>query len=584
MLPSLRRFIAIYRGYHRPFGVSQLLQAIASIFTLLVPLMLQKLLDDGLMVGDRDTTIQSVIWMAVFSCLAAGFSIANSWYAVQFSEHTAHAVRMYLYRKIQSFSFGNLDQFPTSDLLVNMTSDVNLIKTAVQSVILLLAQTPILFLGSLYLIYTNSPNLVWIMWAVVIVTALVLYLALRQIGVLFETRQAKLDDVNSVLQEDLSGIRVVKAFVQEDYEMRRYDRANEAFRKASLRPMQIATYLQPTLFVIINLATAAALWFGGNPTNPNAASVGQILAFSQYLATVLVPLVALAIVMPQMSAAEASATRMFRVMDAVPLVPDPDNSLDWSVAKAQGQIVFENVSFQYPAKDGQPPTPVLKNINLTIEPGQTVAFLGATGSGKSTLVNLIPRFYDATSGRIMIDGIDVRDMPLQDLYHIVAIVLQESVLFSGQVRDNICYGKPDATEEEMIAAAVAADAHSFVSAIPEGYDATVARRGTNFSGGQRQRLSIARALTSEPKIVILDDSTSALDMETEARVQDAIEQLMAGATTIFVAQRISTVIAADQIFLMEAGEIVASGTHEQLVQTSPLYQIICESQLGGVPA
>lgn len=584
MLPSLRRFIAIYKGYHRPFWVSQLLQAIASIFTLLVPLMLQKLLDDGLMVGDRDTTIQSVIWMVVFSCLAAGFSIANSWYAVQFGEHTAHAVRMYLYRKIQTFSFGNLDQFPTSDLLVNMTSDVNLIKTAVQSVILLLAQTPILFLGSLYLIYTNSPNLVWIMWAVVIVTALVLYLALRQIGVLFETRQAKLDDVNSVLQEDLSGIRVVKAFVQEDYEMRRYDRANEAFRKASLRPMQIATYLQPTLFVIINLATAAALWFGGNPTNPNAASVGQILAFSQYLATVLVPLVALAVVMPQMSAAEASATRMFKVMDAVPLVPDPDNSLDWSVAKAQGRIVFENVSFQYPAKDGQPPTPVLKNINLTIEPGQTVAFLGATGSGKSTLVNLIPRFYDVTSGRIMIDGIDVRDMPLQDLYQIVAIALQESVLFSGQVRDNICYGKPDATEEEMIAAAVAADAHSFVSAIPEGYDATVARRGTNFSGGQRQRLSIARALATEPKIVILDDSTSALDMETEARVQDAIEQLMTGATTIFVAQRISTVIAADQIFLMEAGEIVASGTHEQLIQTSPLYQIICESQLGGVPA
>jgi ABC-type multidrug transport system fused ATPase/permease subunit len=294
MLPNLRRFITIYRGYERPFWVAQLLQGISSIFTLLIPLMTQKLLDEGLLVGDRDATMASVLWMVLFALLASIFSIANSWYAVQFGERTGHAVRLFLYRKIQTFSFGNLDQFSTSGLLVRMTSDVNTIKTVVQLVVLLLAQAPIMLVGTLVLVYRNSPSLAWILWAVVGTTLVVLGLCLGQIGSLFKVRQAKLDDVNTVLQEDLSGIRVVKAFVQEDYEVRRYDRANQAFRNASLQPMRIAAFVQPTLFVIVNLATAAVLWFGGNPASPNAASVGEILAFSQYLATVLIPLVSLA--------------------------------------------------------------------------------------------------------------------------------------------------------------------------------------------------------------------------------------------------------------------------------------------------
>jgi ATP-binding cassette subfamily B protein len=372
--------------------------------------------------------------------------------------------------------------------------------------------------------------------------------------------------------------------VQGEYETKRYDRANRDFRQASLRPMQYSMFIQPTLFLIIQLATAAILWFGGRAAIGGTVTVGEILAFSQYLATILVPLVMLAIITPQVTAAEASAERMFAVMDAVSAIPNPPRPLGLSPASAKGRIVFENVSFRYPSQDGEPPTPVLRNINLTIEPGQTVAFLGATGAGKSTLVNLIPRFYDVTRGRITIDGVDVRDIDLADLHQIVSIALQESVLFSGTIRENVCYGRPDASEDEMIASATAADAHGFVMNIPEGYDAAVARRGANFSGGQRQRLSISRALTVTPTILILDDSTSALDMATEARVQDAIKDLMEYTTTLFVAQRISTVITADNIFLMEAGEIIAAGTHEQLLRTSPLYQEICQSQLGGVPA
>lgn len=584
MLPNLQRFITIYRGYERPFWVSQGLLAIATLFTLLIPLMTQQLIDQGLLPGDRNATVQSVLWMVFFAVLSAIFTIATAWYAVNFAEHTAHAVRMRLYRKVQTFSFANLDQFPTSDLMVRMTSDVNVIKASVQQVILSLAQAPVMFIGALVLIYLNSPSLMWILLVVLPIVLIVLIFFVNRMGKLFKVQQTKLDTVNHVLQEDLSGVRVVKAFVQSDYENRRYDRANQEFRKAALRPMQYAAFLQPTLYLIINLATAAVLWFGGVSLSQGRVTVGEILAFTQYLATVLVPLIVLAVIVPQLTAAEASAARMFEVMDAMPDVPDPTQPSGLDLATAQGRILFEDVSFGYPTPAGQPRTEVLKHINLTIEPGQTVAFLGATGSGKSTLVNLIPRFYDVTGGRITIDGMNIRDIPIEILHQLVGVALQESILFSGKVRENICYGRPDATDDEMIEAAGAADAHEFVSRIPEGYDAPVARRGTNFSGGQRQRLSIARAVTVKPKILILDDSTSALDMATEARVQASLERLMGDTTILYVAQRISTAITADTIFLLEAGEIIAQGNHEQLLQSSPLYQEIYTSQLGGVPA
>ncbi|MEO1145511.1 MAG: ABC transporter ATP-binding protein [Cyanobacteria bacterium J06638_22] len=583
VLPNIRRFIQIYRGYERPFWVSQGLLAIAALFTLLIPLMTQSLIDDGILVGDRDATVQAVLWMILFAVLSAIFTIANAYYAVQFAEHTAHAVRMRLYRKIQTFTFGNLDQFPTSDLMVRMTSDVTAIKAAVQQVILYLAQAPVMFVGALVLIYINSPSLMWILLLVIPAVVAILAFFLLKISPLFDVRQMRLDAVNSVLQENLAGVRVVKAFVQSEYENRRYDRANQAFRTASLRPMQYIALLQPSFFLIINLATAIVLWVGGVAANQGAVSVGEILAFTQYLATILVPLIVLAVITPQVTAAEASAERMFEVLDTQPNLADPPTPVALDPTTAQGRIVFENVSFSYPAQDGQPTTPVLHNINLTIEPGQTAAFLGATGSGKSTLVNLIPRFYDVTTGRILIDGVDVQQLSAATLHQVVGIALQEAVLFSGTVRENIGYGHPEADHDWVVATAKAADAHGFVNAIPEGYEAAVARRGSNFSGGQRQRLSIARALAVQPKILILDDSTSALDMATEARVQDAVQDLMATTTKLYVAQRISTVITADRIFLLEAGEIVASGTHEDLLKTSPLYQEIYQSQLGGVP-
>lgn len=583
MLPNLRRFLAIYRGYEHHFFISQILLGIAALFTLFIPMLSQYLVDEGLIAGDRTAVFRTVLWMVVFAAVSAVFTMANAWYAVGFSEHTAHVVRLYLYKKIQTFSFGNFDRFPTSNLLGMMVSDVNAIKEAVLQVVTSLVQAPVMVLGAIVLVYRSTPSLVWILWIALALMLIALGVFINKMSHLFEVQQGKMDAVNNVLQEDLSGIRVVKAFVQEQYETRRYDRANQEFRKASLKPVQYAALLQPMLYLVVNLGTVAVFWFGGLGNLAGEITAGQIFAFAQYLGTILIPLVTLANILPQVTAAEASAERMFKVMDEITDVQNSAHPQSAHPEVPQGRIVFEQVSFRYPNQSAQS-EPVLKDINLTIEPGQTVAFLGATGAGKSTLVNLIPRFYDVTQGRITIDGIDVREMDLEQLHALCGIALQESVLFSGKVRDNLCYGNPDTPEDDMIAAAKAADAHSFVSAIPEGYDAAVARRGTNFSGGQRQRLAIARSLTTKPKILILDDSTSALDMSTEARVQDAIQDLVGSTTTIFVAQRISTVITADRIFLMEAGEIIAAGTHEELLKTNPLYQEICNSQLGGVTA
>lgn len=584
MLPNLRRFVCFYRGYERPFWISQGLLAIATIFTLLIPLMTETLLDDGLLQDNQAVMVESVLWMVLFAVLSAVFTIWNGWYAVRFSEFTAHSVRMGLYKKVQTFEFANLDRFSASDLQVRMSSDITIIKTAVQLVILYLAQAPVMFIGALILIYLNSPELMWILLIAIPAILVLMWIYIGKVQPLFQVRQQQLDGVNEVMQENLAGIRVVKAFVQSAYENRRFGRENQALKQASLHPMNYAMILQPSLVLVVNVCTAMVIWFGGVSLTQGVATVGSIVAFTQYLGSILMPLVILAWVAPQFTAAEASAERLFEVIDTVPAIADAPQIKPPDSTSATGRLVFDNVSFHYPADQAKDCEPVLCDINLTIEPGQTVAFLGATGCGKSTLVNLIPRFYDATAGRITLDGQDIREIPLEKLRQQVCIALQEAVLFSGTVRDNLAYGYPEATEDELVAAAIAADADGFVRAIPEGYDAMVKRRGTNFSGGQRQRLSIGRAIAVHPSVLILDDSTSALDMATEARVQDAIKGMMATTTTLFVAQRISTVIAADQIFLLERGRIIARGTHDELLQSSSLYQEIYESQLGGVPA
>jgi ATP-binding cassette subfamily B protein len=387
--------------------------------------------------------------------------------------------------------------------------------------------------------------------------------------------QQKLDWLNTVLQENTAAARLVKAFVRADFEGNRFEGANEAYTENSVRVMRIMSSLSPALTMCVNIGMVIVIWSGGMQSIQGNLTIGQIVAFTNYLLTTMGPLTMMVMLSNTWASGIASAKRVNEILDTVPEVQDAPNaeSLPESM---QGRLVFENVSFHYDSAE-----PVLDHINLTIEPGQTVAILGSTGAGKSTLVNLVPRFYDVTAGRILLDGVDIRQVRQDALLAHIGIVPQESVLFSGTVGDNIRYGVPAASDEEVIAAAKAAQAHDFIIGLSKGYETHIEERGTNLSGGQKQRVAIARALLTKPKILILDDSTSSVDVDTETKIQDALESNMRQHTTLVVAQRISTVLKADKIVVIDNGIIAAEGTHKELMQSSPIYQEIYESQLGG---
>lgn len=580
MYANFRRLLVIYKGARGPFIVSQVLLAFSVLLNLAIVALNGTLVNDGVQQGNIRVVISTAAWMVGLTLIQTVFALGNSFFAVLFAEGTANFLRTTTYRKVQSLSFGNLDRFRTSDLLVRLTSDINNVKLAVLYAVLLLFQAPFMIVMAVVMAIFTLPSLLWLMVTIMAIVAVVLVLLLRGVQQMFQTRQRSLDGVNNVLQEALAGVRVVKAFVREHFETQRFAKATTTWFDAALRPAYRIALFIPTLQAIVYVGTAALFFYGGQGVAAGSTNLGEIVVFSNVLSMVIGPMALLAFIVPYLESGEASCGRMFEIIDERAEIQERPEAQSLDVGTVKGRIVFENASFGYRDRAGKAAKLVLQNINLTIEPGQTVGFLGATGSGKSTLVNLIPRFYDVVEGRVTIDGIDVRTIPQRQLHQIVGVALQESVLFSGTVRANLLFGRPDLDDDAMLAAAQAADAHSFVSRIPEQYDAPVTRRGTNFSGGQRQRLSIARALAARPPIVILDDSTSALDMATEARVQEAVEGLMASSTKLYVAQRISTVLTADMIVLLEHGRQVAVGTHAELLQSSPLYREIYESQLG----
>lgn len=561
------------------FAISQVLLLLSVIFELLLPLFIQRIVDEGITSGDLGLVFDNALLMVLATILATVFTVGTSWYAASFAEGAAHTLRQMLYQRIQALSFGNLDRFHTSDLLVRLTADINGTKMVMLSGTLIFMRLPFMLLGAIAAILATAPELTWILALVVPVLIVILIVYQTIAPRLYQTYLRRLDALNLILQENLSGVRVVKAFVREDHEKSRYDEASINLKRAARLAQQAGDVLQPTLVLIVNFSTLLVLWFGGNlAITEGTLTVGQIVAFTNYVLMLLIPLVLTALLLPVIASAGTSLGRIRAVFEDAPDVQDKPDAKP--LTEPQGRIVFENVTFSY-LDDQQQPTepPVLKNISFTAEPGEMVAILGATGSGKTSLVNLIPRFYDVTGGRVLVDGVDVRDYTRASLLEHIAPVLQQAVLFSGTIEGNIKFGAI-INDDSMIEAARAADADSFISTRADGYDAEVKQRGTNFSGGQKQRLSIARAIARKPKILILDDSTSALDVATETRVQAALAELMHDTTTIVVAQRISTVLIADKILLLDNGEIVAQGTHEDLLANSPIYQEIYRSQLG----
>jgi ATP-binding cassette subfamily B multidrug efflux pump len=561
--------------WRRSLAALALLIAVVLI-DLSIPRLIQRIIDQGIDAKNMQVVISTTLIMLALSAVQALFAIGNNILSIQVGEGVARDLREALFLKIQSFSFGNLDQLNTGQLMVRLSSDTTIFQRMVQVSLRIGTRAPLLMVGSLILMFVTDSRLALMILPVLLATMVVIVFFISRMGPLFLTVQRKLDRLNTVLQENITGVRLIKAFVRADHEGERFAVANEDYAERNTRVMRFMATLNPAMTIFVDIGIVIVLWFGGIQAAAKGVSVGQIVAFINYLQTTLGPLGIMVMLANVIAAATASSERIAEVLDTAPEVQDVPNPLPLPAERGK-RIVFENVKFHFNgSNDGQ----VLNDVNLTAEPGQTVAILGATGAGKSSIVNLVPRFYNVASGKVLWNGVDISQVRQSELLTHIGIVPQETVLFSGTVRDNIRYGLPEASEEEVISAAKAAQAHEFIMGLAQGYDTRVEERGVNLSGGQKQRIAIARALLLRPSIMILDDSTSSVDVETETKIQEAMKDWLRDSTSFVVAQRISTVLHADRIAVVDEGRIAAFGTHSELMQSSPVYQEIYASQLG----
>lgn len=539
----------------------------------------QSLIDDGIVAGDA-ATINTIGLLMMGLGVVAGLAMTvTSVLAVIFGQGVALRLRNDAFDSVQRYSFENFDRFRTGRILVNLSSDVLNVANATQFALMIFLQAPFMIVIAVVLAAITSPQLLWLIGLVAVGVVVILAFIVPRLFKAFVGRQERLDDVNNGLQENLAGVRVVKAFAREELELENFKVNAEAMRKVSFRVAFMVGFLGPMISGFAQLVILLTLFLGSGQVFDGSLAIGELAAFTQYLSMVVSPLAMLALVFPFLLRGDNSARRIFEIIDEVPAIDDSDSG-KVDVDHIDGKIEFENVSFAFGGEDGLGPL-VLQDINLTFEAGERIGILGSTGAGKTALVNLITRFYDPTEGRVLLDDIDIREYPVTEVRKHVGVALQEALLFQNDVRFNLKFGKPEVSDEVMFAAAKASDSYGFVENLPEKWEAPVSRRGYNFSGGQRQRLSMARALATQSDILVLDDSTSALDAATEARVQSAIPQYAENMTTIYVAQRVSAVIDLDKIVLLDKGRVVGLGTHDDLMASSQLYREIYDSQLGG---
>ncbi|MBE0683234.1 MAG: ABC transporter ATP-binding protein [Anaerolineales bacterium] len=517
--------------------------------------------------------VGALIAILVFAILRGVFAFLQAYWAEKNSQAVAYDLRNDLYSKIQTLSFSYHDKNQTGQLMIRATDDVEKVRLFIGQGLLQLIGAFILLTGTIIILFSTNASLAWAMMPILPIALVLFVIFAGASRPMFALVQQKLSALNTVLQENLAGIKVIKAFTRERQQQEKFKvRADDTMDQA-IKLSRLFTFMFPLVFMIANLGQAAILYVGGQAIIAGTLSLGEWQEFSMYLMYLFMPIMMMGMIITQFGQASASADRIFEILDAKNDITDkPDAG---KLPAVTGNVKFENVTFRY-FGGGEP---VLSNVTFEAQAGETIALLGATGSGKTSIINLLPRFYDPTDGKITIDGHDLRDVTLESLRSQIGIVLQETTLFSGSIRDNIAFGKPDATEQEIEAAAQAAQAHEFIMSFPEGYNTHVGERGTTLSGGQKQRVAIARALLLNPRILILDDSTSSVDLNTEAAIQSALDVLMKGRTSFVIAQRISTVMTADKIIVLEKGRVAAIGKHADLLENDPIYAEIYTSQI-----
>jgi ATP-binding cassette subfamily B protein len=573
---ALRRALAYLRSYKREAFGAFFALLLVSAANLVTPQLIAYAIDTGVTPpGSPQAILLAVVGLIAVALARGLFQFLQGYLAERASQGVAYDLRNTLFEKIERLGFAYYDRVETGQLVTRLTSDVEQIRSFAGSGVVQLASAAVMLVGTTVLLLVLDWRLALIALATVPAIFVLLLRFVRKIGPLFRGVQQTLGRLNTVLQEDLAGVRTIRTYGREDYETARYRAVNDDLLRRNLETVYTFSNNFPFIFLLANVGTLLIVLFGGLQVIDGRLLVGELIAFNTYLGFLLFPILTIGFLAAQISRAGASAQRVFEILDAPVEVQDVPDAVP--LPPIHCKVEFDDVRFRYPGSEKE----ILGGVSLHVEPGQTAAILGTTGSGKSTLVNLIPRFYDVTGGAVRLDGHDVRDVTLSSLRTQIGIVLQETLLFSGTVRDNIAYGRPDATREEVEAAAGAAQADEFIRRLPGGYDTVVGERGVGLSGGQRQRIAIARALLVDPRLLILDDSTSAVDAETEAAIQESLDRLMreADRTVFVIAQRISTVRDADVILVLDEGKIAARGTHEELLRDSELYNEILGSQI-----
>ena len=569
-----------YKKYITPYlgaflmGPLMMLTEVAGEVAL--PKLMSLIINNG--VAGRDTGYilkTGLLMAAVVVCMAVG-GILGSYFAAKASINFTADLRRDVFKRVQQFSFANIDSFSTGSLVTRLTNDIQQVQNVLTMGLKMALRAPGMFVGALFMAFMMNGKLAAILLVVIPLLSLAIGLILKTAFPRFEAMQKKLDRLNSGIQESLTNVRVVKSFVREEFEIGKFVGLNQDLKDSGMRALKIVIATMPVMMLAMNVTTLAVVWYGGNLIIGGSMPVGDLTAFTTYIVQILMSLMMLSMVFLQSSRARASLKRIAEVLDTVVDLND-DQAARKELRVEKGSVEFKDVSFGY-GKDGS--DRVLEHISFQAEPGQTIGIIGATGSGKTSLVQLIPRLYDVTEGAVLVDGVDVRDYSLKNLRNGVGMVLQKNVLFSGTIEENLRWGDEDASREEIVKAAVNAQADGFVTAFKNGYHTEIGQGGAGVSGGQKQRLCIARALLKKPKILILDDSTSAVDTSTEAAIRESFKNELKDTTRIIIAQRISSVQDADRILVLDDGKIIGSGTHEELLRTCRAYEEIYATQIG----